>query len=56
MRPARVILIAVTFVAGLILGQNTTVSGKQTADGTCMASTAQLRTTLYSGSRGRKAR
>jgi Protein of unknown function (DUF3574) len=49
MRPARVIVIAGTFVAGMILGQNATVSGKQTADGACMASSAQLRTTLYFG-------
>ena len=49
MRPARLVLIAGTFAAGLILGQNTTVSGTQTADGTCMASSAQLRTTLYFG-------
>ena len=49
MHPARVFLIAGTFVAGVILGQNATVSGTQTADGTCMASTAQLRTTLYFG-------
>ena len=49
MRQARVMFIAGTFVAGLILGQITTVSGTQTADGTCMASTAQLRTTLYFG-------
>lgn len=49
MRSARVIFIAGTFVAGVILGQNTTVAGKQTADGACMASTAQLRTTLYFG-------
>jgi hypothetical protein len=49
MRPARVILIAVTFVAGMILGQIATVSGKQAVDPTCMASTAQLRTTLYFG-------
>ena len=49
MRPARAMFIAGTFVAGLILGQITTVSGTQTADGTCMGSTAQLRTTLYFG-------
>jgi hypothetical protein len=49
MRQARVVLIAVAFVAGIILGQITAVSGRQTADGTCMASSAQLRTTLYFG-------
>ena len=49
MRSARVLLITITFAAGLTLGQSVTVTGRQNAEGTCMASTAQLRTTLYFG-------
>jgi len=49
MRPGRVALVVCTFIAGLTLGQTATTFGEQTADGTCMASTAQLRTTLYFG-------
>jgi hypothetical protein len=49
MRSARVLLIVVTFIAGLTLGQIVSVSARQNADGTCTASAASLRTTLYFG-------
>ena len=49
MRPVRVAVIALTFVAGVSLGCAATVFGRQNADTTCLSATAQLRTTLYFG-------
>ena len=49
MRLAPVTLIVVTFITGLGLGQVVNVSARQNPDGTCLASAAQLRTTLYFG-------
>jgi hypothetical protein len=49
MRRAPALVLLVTFVAGVIFGQNVTLSGTQAADATCLASSAQLRTTLYFG-------
>jgi hypothetical protein len=42
-------LIVVTFITGLTLGQIVNLTANQTEEGTCLASAAQLRTTLYFG-------
>lgn len=49
MRPARVAIIALTFVAGVSLGHTVTVFGRQSTDTGCLSASAQLRTTLYFG-------
>lgn len=49
MRKAPVMLIVVTFITGLTLGQIVNLTANQTEEGTCLASAAQLRTTLYFG-------
>lgn len=49
MRPTRVAVIVLTFVAGVSLGCAATVFGRQSADTGCLSASAQLRTTLYFG-------
>jgi len=49
MRPARIAVIILTFVAGVSLGHTATVFGRQPIDVGCTAASAQLRTTLYFG-------
>ena len=49
MHRAPLMLIVVTFIAGISLGQIVNISATQHADDTCLASAAQLRTTLYFG-------
>ena len=49
MHRAPLMLIVVTFMAGISLGQIVNVSATQHADDPCLASAAQLRTTLYFG-------
>jgi hypothetical protein len=49
MRPTRVAVIVLTFVAGISLGHTGTVFGRQNTETGCLSATAQLRTTLYFG-------
>ncbi len=49
MRPVRVAVIVLTFVAGVGLGHTATVFGRQNTETGCLSASAQLRTTLYFG-------